>query len=55
MIAPVVVVADEGHNGRLQVGGQLIGHLVYVALQGLVVTLKLAVGLRVEREQTRCA
>ena len=33
---------------RLQVGGHLIGQLVYVALQRLAVTLKLAVGLRVE-------
>ena len=32
VIAPVVVVADEGHDGRLQVRGQLIGHLVYVPL-----------------------
>ena len=33
---------------RLQVRGHLIGQLVYVALQRLAVTLKLAVGLRVE-------
>ena len=48
MIAPVVVVVDEGHDRRLQVGGQLIWHLVCVPLEGLVVAHQLAVGLRVE-------
>ena len=48
MIAPLVVVADEGHNGRLQVGGQFMGQLVRVPLESLVVALQLAVGLRVE-------
>ena len=47
VVAPVVVVADEGCDSRLEVGGQLIGHLVYVALDSLVLALQLPVGLRV--------
>ena len=48
MIAPIVVVADEGRDCRLEVGRQLIRHLVYIPLQRLVVALQLPVGLRVE-------
>ena len=48
MIAPVVVVADEGRDSSLKVGGQLIRHLVDVPFDGLVVALQLPVGLRVE-------
>ena len=48
VIAPAVVVADEGHDGHLQVWGHLIGQLVHVPLEGLVIALKLPVGLRVE-------
>ena len=44
MIAPAVVVGDEGGKGRLQVGRHLIGDL----LDSLVIALKLAVGLGVE-------
>ena len=32
VIAPVVVLADEGGYSRLQAGGQLMGHLVHVPL-----------------------
>ena len=49
MIAPVVVVADEGGDGCIEVRRQLIGDLVDVPLDGLVIALQLAVGLRVVR------
>ncbi len=48
MIAPVVVVADEGRDSCIKVGGQLIRHLVDVPFDSLVVALQLPVGLRVE-------
>ena len=49
------VIANKGHVGRLQVCGHLVGQLVYVTLEGLVVALQLAVGLRVEgRRQDVC-
>ena len=47
MVAPVVVVADEGCDSRLEVSGHLIGDLVDVPLDGLVIALRLAVGLSV--------
>ena len=37
MIAPVVVVADESRDSRLQIVGQFVWYLVYVPLQRLVV------------------
>ena len=49
MIAPVVVVADEGRDSSLKVAGQLIRRLVDVPFDGLVAALQLPVGLRVER------
>ena len=49
MVTPVVVVADKGGDGRLEIGRHLIGDLVDVPLERLVITLKLAVGLSVER------
>ena len=48
MVAPVIVIIDEGCDGRLEVGGQLIGRLVHIPLESLVVLLQLAVGLRME-------
>ena len=48
MVASIVVVADEGDDGRLQIFEYLVGKLVHVSLQGLVAALQLAVGLGVE-------
>ena len=49
MIAPAIVDADEGRDGRIEVSGHLVRHLVYSPLQRLLVALQLPVGLRVER------
>lgn len=47
MIPSVVVVGDEGGEGRLQVRRHLIGDLVDVPFQGLMVAFELVIGLRV--------
>ena len=49
MITPVVVVSDEGGDGCLEVRRRLIGDLINAPLDGLVIALQLAVGLRVVR------
>ena len=48
VVTPVIVVADEGSDGRIEIGRHLIGDLVDVPLNGLVITLQLAVDLRVD-------
>ena len=48
MVAQVVVVAEESSDGRLEIGGQLLGDLVCVPLRRLVVSLQPAVGPRME-------
>ena len=45
---PVVVVAYEGGDSLLQVRRSLVGDLVEVPLDGLVIALQLAIGLRVK-------
>ena len=47
MIPPVVVELDEGPDGRFQIPHHLVGYLVNVVLQGSVISLQFAVGLRV--------
>ena len=48
MVTPAVVVADEGGDGRIEIGRHLVGDLLDVPLDGLMITLQLAVGLRVD-------
>ena len=48
MVPPVVVIADEGHDGLIQVRRQLGRQLVHVTFEGRVAALQLAVGLGVE-------
>jgi hypothetical protein len=47
-VTPAVIVAHEGCDSRLEVGGQPIWHLVYVSLDTLLIALQLAIGLKVK-------
>ena len=48
VVSSAVVVADQGGDGRIEVGRHIVGDLVDVPLDGLVITLQLAVGLRMD-------
>jgi len=48
VIAPVVVVFDEGPDGFLQLARHLMGHLVNFAFYGAMVSFNLAVSLGIK-------
>jgi hypothetical protein len=46
MVAPVVVVVDEGSNGFLQFTGDVVGEETQLSLDGTMIALYLTIGLR---------
>ena len=55
MIADVVIVRDEGVDLPFKIAGQIVVVEQDAALQGLVPTLDLALGLRVIRRPRTCS